>query len=166
MTTIAWKDGTLAADSQSSSGDAICSLKEEKIFTPPDGEQWSANGEIVHAVGMCGDCGAEFELMDALRKGVNYSTQFQPNSDFTALAITAVGRCLIIYKKEGMERVSISLQLVPYAIGTGGMIARTAMHCGKDATQAVQIAIEMDLYSGGHISSFTTNAVVTHIKQD
>lgn len=80
--------------------------------------------------------------------------------------MTAVNRSYLIYKKEGQERASVSLQLDPHAIGSGGMIARTAMHCGQDAIGADRTAIEMDLYSGGHISSFTTNAVVTHIKQD
>lgn len=82
MTTIAWKGGTLAADSQSSAGDVICSLKEEKIFTPADGDVWSVNGEIVLAFGMAGDCGAEIELIDALKRGVSYASYFQPNASY------------------------------------------------------------------------------------
>lgn len=37
------------------------------------------------------------------------------------------------------------------AIGSGGVVAKTAMHLGKSASRAVQIAAELDLYTGGHI---------------
>jgi ATP-dependent protease HslVU (ClpYQ) peptidase subunit len=37
------------------------------------------------------------------------------------------------------------------AIGSGGPFASTAMHLGKSATQAVHIASEIDLYTGGDV---------------
>lgn len=37
------------------------------------------------------------------------------------------------------------------AVGSGGMFATTAMHMGKTAPQAVQIASELDLYTGGDV---------------
>jgi hypothetical protein len=37
------------------------------------------------------------------------------------------------------------------AIGSGGAFATAAMHLGKSATQAVQIASEIDLYTGGDV---------------
>lgn len=37
------------------------------------------------------------------------------------------------------------------AIGSGGAFATTAMHLGKTAIQAVQIASQIDLYTGGDV---------------
>lgn len=154
MTTIAWDGTVLAADSQSTSGDVICSLKEQKIFQPKDGVQWVVEGESVVALGCSGDCGAEVELQELLHGGLKYSTPFTSSVSFTALAIISQDRAFIISKDKGEDRASISLQLDPYAIGSGGLIARTAMHCGWGAIDAVKTAIEMDVYSGGQINSF------------
>jgi hypothetical protein len=157
MTTIAWDGSTLAADSQSTSGDVICSLKEKKIYQPSESGTWTVNGETVWAIGCSGDCGAEEELQAIMETGLNYATQFLPTFSFTALAIVGKERAFIISKDKGEDRASISLQLDPYAIGSGSMIARAAMRCGKSAIEAVHVAIEMDVYSGG---------MVDYIKQD
>jgi len=152
MTTIAWDGKTLASDSQSTSGDAICSLKENKIFQPADGEVWSIDGERVFAIGCGGDCGAEIELQKLMLSGLSYESQFLPTFSFSAIAVIGKDRAFIISKEKGEDRASISLQLDPYAVGSGGMIARTVMHCGQNAKEAVKVAIEMDVYSGGTIS--------------
>lgn len=41
------------------------------------------------------------------------------------------------------------------AIGSGGDFARTAMHLGKNAKQAVVVASELDLYTGGDVKEMT-----------
>lgn len=158
MTTIAWDGSTLAADSQSQSGDVICSLSEAKIFKPKPGEEWTIYGEKVLALGTSGDCGAEMEVMDLLRDGLSYKSQFLPTFSFTALLIISAGRAYIASKDKGETSALISLQLDPYAIGSGGLIARTAMHLGRRAIEAVQTAIELDLCSGGRVDSITFGA--------
>ncbi|MFP9529109.1 hypothetical protein [Pectobacterium brasiliense] len=156
MTTIAWDGRTLAADSQSNLNGAVCSLKEQKIFKPFSGEEWKVYGETVLAIGVSGDCGAECELIDALSgAGLDYKTQFQPSFDFAALLIVSAERVYVVAKDEDKTAPAISPQFGAYAIGSGAMIARTAMHLGKRAIEAVQTAIEMDLYTGGDISSFS-----------
>ncbi|MGY8146892.1 hypothetical protein L1R07_01570 [Klebsiella pneumoniae] len=166
MTTVAWDGVTLAADSQATAGDAICTLKEQKIFYPRENEEWTVNSERVLAVGYSGDCGAEFEVQDLMCTGLSYASSFNPECEFCALAISGQGRAWIISKDADKTHASISLQSDPYAIGSGGMIAQAAMHCGKNAIDAVQIAIEMDVCSGGKIQSFTSSAEVQIIKQD
>lgn len=152
MTTIAWDGKTLASDSQSTSGDVICSLKEKKIFQPADSEIWSVDGEHVIAMGCGGDCGAEIELQKIMLSGLSYESQFLPTFSFSTIAAISKDRAFIISKDKGEDRASISLQLDPYAVGSGAMIARTAMYCGLSAVEAVRVAIEMDVYSGGDIS--------------
>lgn len=41
------------------------------------------------------------------------------------------------------------------AIGSGSPYARTAMHLGKGAKQAVEIATELDLFTGGNVKEAT-----------
>lgn len=41
------------------------------------------------------------------------------------------------------------------AIGSGAPFATTAMHLGKSAKQAVEIATELDLYTGGNVKEMT-----------
>ncbi|EHY3761451.1 hypothetical protein VQ038_05855 [Escherichia coli] len=155
MTTIAWDGKTLASDTQASSGDVVCSYTEQKIYTPPE-SGWEVCGSKVVALGCSGDCGAEMELQELLKNNLTYASEFLPTFSFTALAIIGTGRAYIISKEKGETRASISLQGEPYAIGSGGLIARTAMHCGKNAREAVQVAIDLDCYSGGSVDSFTT----------
>lgn len=154
MTTVAWDGKTLASDTQASSGDVVCSTSEQKIYTPPE-SGWEVCGDKVLAFGCSGDCGAEMELQDLLAHNLTYATEFLPTFSFTALAVVGAGRTYIIAKEKGETRSSISLQVEPYAIGSGGLIARTAMYCGKDARAAVLVAIDLDCYSGGRVDSFT-----------
>jgi len=157
MTTVAWDGKTLASDTQASSGDVVCSTSEQKIYTPPE-SGWEVCGDKVLAFGCSGDCGAEMELQDLLAHNLTYASEFLPTFSFTALVVVGAGRTYIIAKEKGETRASISLQVEPYAIGSGGLIARTAMHCGKDAREAVQVAIDLDCYSGGRIDSFAVSA--------
>lgn len=159
MTTIAWDGVTLAADSQASASDAICTMREQKIFIPRDGEEWTVNGERVVAIGYSGDCGTEYEVHDLMRSGLTYATTFTPEPSFGALAIIGAGRAYIVSKNQDKTHASISLQLDPYGMGSGGVIARTAMSCGKSAIDAVKVAIEMDVYSGGDVHHFTVEAM-------
>ena len=157
MTTVAWDGCTLASDSQASSADAVCTLREQKIFYPHDNEAWMVSGERILAIGYSGDCGAEFEVQNLMLSDLTYASIFNAGCSFTALAVAGNGRAWIISKEADKTHAAISLQLDPYAIGSGSMIARTAMHCGKDAIDAVRVAIEMDVYSGGKIQSFTSS---------
>lgn len=154
MTTIAWDGATLASDSQSSANDAVCTLREQKIFYP-DNAPWYVNDEVVLAVGTAGDCGIESQLFELMESNLTYKSEFTPEPDFTALAITGIGRAWIISKNGGNTHASVSLQIDSYAIGSGSMIARAVMHCDKGAEYAVKVATELDLYSGGDIQTFT-----------
>ena len=156
MTTIAWDGTTLASDSQSTNSDAVSSLSEQKIFTPCGGD-WFINGERIIAIGTAGECGIEEQLFTILPNNLTYKTEFTTEPDFSVIAITDTGRAWLISKDEGKVHASIWPRKESVAIGSGHMIARTAMKCGKSAIEAVNIAIEMDVYSGGAVQSFTNN---------
>lgn len=155
MTTIAWDGKTLAADSQATLSDLVCSLHEQKIYTPGDGVTWTVADTPVVAIGCAGDCGAEFELQDKLAEGLAYATEFPPASNFCVIAVIGRGRVYVIGKNKEDARASISLQCEPYAIGSGGVVALTAMKCGKSAVEAVDVAIDLDIYSGGGVQAYS-----------
>lgn len=50
---------------------------------------------------------------------------------------------------------AVSMHLEHASIGSGSMFATTAMHLGKSAKQAVEIATELDLYTGGNVKEMT-----------
>ena len=154
MTTVAWDGKTLASDTQASTGDVVCSVHEQKIYTAPD-SGWEVYGDKILAIGCSGDCGAEMELQDLLAHNLTYSTEFLPTFSFACIALVGPNRAYIISKEKDDTRANISLQVSPYAIGTGGLIARAAMHCGKDAREAVKVAIDLDCYTGGRVDSFS-----------
>lgn len=153
MTTIAWDGKTLASDSQAQASDIICSMSEVKIYQPQPGERWSIYGEVVLAIGCAGDCGIERELQKRMSEGLTYESQFIASTSFTAIAVISKNRAYIIGKNQGEDCAGISPQTEPYAIGSGGVIASTAMRCGKDAVEAVCIAIAMDPNSGGDVQA-------------
>lgn len=153
MTTVAWDGSVLASDTQASTGGVVCSRNEQKIYTAPD-SGWSIYGDKIVAIGCSGDCGAEMELQALLASDLTYASEFMPTFEFSALAIVGRGMAYVISKDKGETSASISLQVEPYAIGSGGLIARTAMHCGKTSCEAVKVAIEMDCHTGGKVDSF------------
>ncbi|MGL9737448.1 hypothetical protein [Serratia sp. (in: enterobacteria)] len=154
MTTIAWDGKTLAADSQATAQDLVCSLHEQKIYTPGDGITWTVAGTPVIAIGCAGDCGAEFELQDKLTEGLTYATEFSAAFCFYAIAVIGQGRAYLIGKDNDATRATISLQVDPHALGSGSAVARAAMKCGKNAVEAVGVAIELDVYSGGNVQAY------------
>ena len=103
MTTIVWDGITLAADSQANCSDAVCSLSEQKIFSPSVNERCSVNDEPVLAFDYKGNCGAEAELSEVLRQGLKFYTLFTPAPSFLVLAITGKNRVWIISKEKGDE---------------------------------------------------------------
>jgi hypothetical protein len=56
---------------------------------------------------------------------------------------------LEFHDPEGIEE----LEDETYAVGSGEMAARAALHLGASATEAVQVAAELDVYTGGAIHS-------------
>ncbi len=153
MTTIAWDGKILASDSLATSAGMVVSTSEKKIFRPGD-DAWSINKTPVVAFASSGDCGAEFEIADRLKEGITYGTQFSGAIDFTCIFITRESDCFLAFKDAGSEIAKISAQDGPYAIGSGGVMAMTAMHLGRNAIEAVEAAICLDVCTGGNIDYF------------
>lgn len=150
MTTIAIDENlVIASDSMMSVGGFIESYDIPKIF--------EVGGYRVGVAGRYAEALIFVEALDDLIERDNLQSMTHipiPQSqldqmnldDFMALVITPEGE-VICY-----EGSNYPIPLTPpVSIGSGSMIARVAMECGKSAVEAVQEAIKFDVYSGGEI---------------
>lgn len=132
MTTIAFDGKILAADSQLT-GSHIETVSVQKIRKLKTGYMATA-----------GDPG-EAELV---RKWIEAGRVWEKRpkvEDFHALIVR---KNSVHFMGESLEEVPMK---APVAIGSGSSIALTAMDCGKNAIEAVKLAIKRDPYTGGKV---------------
>lgn len=138
MSTVAWDGQMLACDSQTTCNDIIVSLDAKKSFT--DGK-----GTIVAGVGTHSLIAewAEWFLKTPMLA--------EPDLEDSVVFVVKNGVARY-YDKHG------SLPITgPQAIGSGMVVALAAMKAGKNARDAVAIACELDVYSGGEIVSYCSS---------
>lgn len=152
MTTIAYKDGTMSFDGKMTLGDTVIKLDTEKAF-------WVNN----HLVGICGRARAISTFVTWLQRMTDYHIVRQEVGDlvdlippaleddegYTALVVTPSKQVLMY---EGNTPIDMGND-VPMAVGSGSVYALAAMKAGASAEEAVKIACELDVYSGGVIGS-------------
>ena len=137
MTTIAYKDGILAADSQTTSGHIQSSSAFSKIRKFDDG--------YAAFTGSCKDIPILFDLIrgkevEGNAKDIDVTAIVMPNEGKPYEAyINSLGK---LYKHP-ISNFS--------AIGSGWTIAMGAMQSGASAKEAVKAAIKLDIYSGGAV---------------
>ena len=137
MTTIAYKDGILAADSQTTAGHLSTSSTRSKIRKFDDG--------YAAFSGLCSDIPILFDLIKG--KEVEGDTK---DIDATAIVMPNKGKpyqasvdSLGNLYKHPISKFS--------AIGSGWTVAMGAMQSGASAKEAVKEAIKLDIYSGGAV---------------
>lgn len=147
MTTIAYRKGILAADSQVTfGGDASGAIKGtcQKLF-----RKTIKSGRKTRTVilATAGESSPGMVFVDWYGTG-GARPDLLKDTDFTCLVLEPDG----LYEVDSLcrpERI-----LAPfYAIGSGAKAALAAMHCGKSAREAVAIAAKLDPYTGGRIVS-------------
>lgn len=134
MTTIAFKDGVLAADSLIFSNH-VRSGFVKKIVRLNSGALIAGAGEWAMLMPYA-------EWFNADQPGS------QPaNANFTLLHVNQYGLCRVYESGGWLDHDPAE----PWANGSGGTIALVAMHCGKSAVEAVRLAIKLDSGSGGMV---------------
>lgn len=139
MTTVAYRDGVLAADSLCTSNDTVTghAVKLRRL----------ADGRLA---GLLGRAGAAQRLLSWIEAGAQGE---QPGGD---AAVVIVDRDGATYYEDG---VSERCSRAPFkAWGTGGCLAMGAMAAGTSAEQAVRIACEWDIYTGGDVTVLSLHA--------
>lgn len=138
MTTIAYRDGVLAADSLGTAGgyrDGHC-VKIRRI------------GRLL--VGGCGNGAICEQFVDWVKKGMNGASPWTGTEAGNSLVICPDGT-LLMFGQSGPWRSSSDF----YALGSGELLALGAMAHGATAHQAVEAAIRFDCHSGGPIRTLT-----------
>lgn len=137
MTTIAYKDGIVAADSRCTEGDHIMPGKARKLYELPDGSIYTFTGSVAHGMAM----------LAALTSGKKKKTPKWELGDTIAVIIRPNGKVLI-FEGEGVWFEQTGKMA---AWGSGEAYAYGAMEAGADAAKAVRIAIKHDAGSGGPV---------------
>ena len=148
MTTITYKDGVMAADTQATMGDekaygAVKLFYTEKFLIGLSGnfsnvlpfQSWLKDTE--QAVSSAGVLHQFWDSIPAFGDG------------FTAILVDTGGRIWNC----GSTFPPVTLHRIYDAIGSGSDFAMAAMECGKSATDAVRIASKFDIYTGGSVIS-------------
>jgi len=142
MTTVAWDGTTLAADTQASAGGTL--LVANKIASVGDS-----------LVGFSGNLADGNAFVEWLRAKYNSPTKQIPYPKMRNLRALVIDkdRSLQLYQDESEHPENHNLRM--WVAGTGGDYALAAMKLGKSATEAVQLASELDIDTGVAIQSLT-----------
>jgi ATP-dependent protease HslVU (ClpYQ) peptidase subunit len=134
MTTVAYKDGIMASDSQVTDN-GVKDFHTNKLLRLDDGT----------LVGYCGNYLDLVSLKEKIEGALSKKVSKKDLQGITFMVVTK--HTLSTLQGGGL----INMDTQPYAIGSGALYARAAMKAGASAEDAVRVAIEMDIYSGGEI---------------
>lgn len=158
MTTIAYKDGVMASDSRVSCGNYIVPGENKKCFY--------TQGALV---GIAGDADEQVTLNPVFEELAN--KEQLPEWLEKISASNKSWQFLIVFTKAprvvwlaGVKNKDEDSDMYCYsttvdkgqglAIGSGDAQADMAMYLGKTAAEAVEAAIEFDVYTGGTITEY------------
>ena len=151
MTTIAFRDGVIAADSRltySTEGGGGRKHLCTKLYRKRVGEGRKAHDVIIATAG---ESSPALLFVDWYGSGKPVPEMLRDlGGDFTCLILTPKG----LFEADVYCRPDQILEPF-YAVGSGAKEALAAMHCGKSARDAVAIAARIDPYTGGRITSMT-----------
>ncbi|OQS10079.1 hypothetical protein B0T37_10545 [Chromobacterium violaceum] len=139
MTTIAFDGITMAADGRATAEDVILADDLQKLHRL-ETNRWSGRPVIIGMAGVTRSVPGALAWIEGLAE------QPGENADFAALVWD--GERLIMVSDECLTPESWP---APMAIGSGKIPALAAMRAGANAPRAVEVAITMDVYSGGCI---------------
>lgn len=139
MTTIAYRDGVIAADTRMCVGDSIVG-DVVKIAR-------NSNGDLAGAAGDASYSFAFLNWFTGMESGACPEAKQTDNSIDRGVIFRKNGT-IIVYEPHGHFRAS-----APYfAVGSGRPEALGAMHAGASAEGAVRAAIAHDAYTGGNVT--------------
>lgn len=138
MTTLAYRNGILAADGKATRGDMIVELDAKKLRRLRDGS----------VTGVTGTPASAEPFIEWLNSGAQDGRPTLGGN--TCVVHLRNDGTIRVYEDGGWTDEDPSSFL---AWGSGWQIATTAMACGKSALEAVKLAAHMDIWSGGTVTS-------------
>lgn len=149
MTTIVYRDKTIAVDGRSSWGDMICNDQHMKMHI--------RGRHAFFASGVPSDIDEYIDLY--LARAINSPEYLGTLSMLVVdsdLNLYQVGVAKKPIRSMWREKLPLDIYL---AIGSGAMYAMGAMAMGADAKQSVNCAAAHDVYTGGVIRSWSFEAL-------
>lgn len=144
MTTIAYKNGILAGDKQTTHGKV--SVRTRKVHKIGD---W--------LVGGAGDTAHLHEMHEWIREGMDPKTlpafQRDTGSCVEILMVDKAGKLFMLENSHVLYEVEQQF----FAIGSGRDFALAAMHLGKSAPEAIEVAAQFDVNTGMGVDTVTLN---------
>ena len=141
MTTIAWDGKTLAADGQVTIGDSgIMTLKRQKIF------------KKIGIFDVLAFAGSLEPVEEFLEWAKNPEEGVPPEGEYTVIFVVDGVLAFSHMTTPITNSITIGKGEID-AWGSGANFAIGAMHAGKTAIQAVNIAIKCDAFTGGKVRS-------------
>lgn len=139
MTTIAYKDGIMAADTQVTQGDMVGGYVQKVHLI---------GGYLVGAAGRLADLQ---ELLTFVESGEKTAPE-NMSPDLQALIVDKHGDVTVFENGKFLQ-----YEAPFYTLGSGGAIAAGVMSKGFGAVEAVEAAMELDVFSGGevHVGTIT-----------
>jgi len=146
MTTIAYRDGIMAGDSRAWSGDKHPIGSKSKVFKIGDfliGISSSKVGEPTCFLHL---------LVEHLGTGSSDLTRINADREYGVQALV-VDKAGDAYYWDDGQAFSGPLKADYYAIGSGEQTALAAMVLGRSAVEAVELAIQLDPWTGGKVET-------------
>jgi ATP-dependent protease HslVU (ClpYQ) peptidase subunit len=151
MTTIAYKDGILAADSQVSAGNRICNNdfhKVQRIDSPDYGSVYiAAAGTLSHILEM-------FDFVETLFAGEEPEAIKFASDQFQVVMLREDGTLLEGILTEASTNILWIECENPWSIGSGSDFAMGAMFAGMSAEEAVSLASRLDVYTNDNVKVY------------
>jgi hypothetical protein len=145
MTTIAYRDGVLAADTMASVGDTKIPGRAKKVWKFSDGRLFSGAGRMEEIR----------KLQKLIARHIEGPLPCPVSKECEAILIMPNGAVLIYEGKVWSPEAD-----TPYhALGSGFVPALTAMWLGHDAITAVKAGIHFDKGSGGSVQHVTLDQI-------
>lgn len=149
MTTVAYRQGVLAADSRMTAGLQLKSDKFKKIFTPQDS---TILGQKVLAYALAGNASSQLVLKTVLQEGLDVLSTLDTKDDFSAIVVTKDTAFLVDKNEDDNSFTIIEFNDdTHYALGSGNQVANYVLSKGGDPVDAVAAAMATDLGTGGDI---------------
>jgi len=137
MTTIAYRDGLLCADTMAIHSNGLKMYVATKVFKVPDG--W---------VSGCGNPRDIAKFVEMYKEGVLEADTFN-GEDWEIIKVNTKGK----FELWNHELVPLSIKGRFYATGSGSSYAMGAMEQGATAYEAVQVSCKYDDGTGGTVTT-------------
>lgn len=154
MTTIAYTNDVLAADSQFSEEAYLAKGPCAKIYKVDPGRFRATLGTDVCLVGLAQGYFSGLLFLDWLQGKLDsedFHGILQEEDDFLALFVTNKSEIFLCNRYLVLEKINSSF----WAIGSGSKIAMAVMDAGGSAEEAVKQACKYDLYTGGDVKTLS-----------